>query len=148
MGAAAMNMTIVAIDPDGTQDWGVFVIADSPTGTTYEVQCGGHSTEQRSAEGYLVPVGDAAAARPLQDFFARAFGGNPPPAGGNRWSDTQLDELAGIVGQLPYWSRSQDGSDQRSLLKLNRERVSELTEAWIPVEMLGGAGILIFKNSD
>lgn len=31
---------------------------------------------------------------------------------------------------------------------MNRERLAELTEAWIPVETVDGAGILVFKNSD
>lgn len=144
----AMIRKVVAIDPDGTQDWGLFVILDARTSTMYEVQCGGPSTLQRSAEGLLVPVGDAIAARPLREFFADAFRGNPPPAGGSEWSEAQLDEVAGIVGRVPYWSRRDDGSDRRSMLKLNRERVSEMTEAWIPVETSDGAGILIFKNSD
>lgn len=139
---------IVAIDPDGTQDWGLFVIVDARTGTMYEVQCGGHSTVQRSTEGYLVPVGDAIAARPLREFFADAFSGNPPPTGGNHWSANQLDELAGIVARVPYWSMTEDGTYQRSLLKLDKGRMSEITEAWIPVDTLDGAGTLIFKNSD
>ncbi|HVH64497.1 MAG TPA: DUF6210 family protein [Candidatus Acidoferrum sp.] len=138
----------MTIDPEGTQAWGCSIIVDSPTGILYEVQTGGHATAQRRAEGYLVPVGDAVAAGPLLEFFAKQFNGNPPPLGGNKWTAGHLDALAEIIGQVAYWSKRPDGSDQRSHLQLDRNRLTELTEGWIPVRLLDGRGVLIFKNSD
>ncbi len=34
------------------------------------------------------------------------------------------------------------------MLSLNVDRVSELTEAWVPVRTADGDAILLFKNSD
>ena len=141
-------MRTVVIDPAGRASSGIFVVVLGGTGTTYQAQCAGVACEQRQIEGFLVPVGDAVAAESLQDFFARRFRGNPPPQGGNDWSGDALDELADLVRQIPYWFRSSDGSDTRTTLTLDIDRVPELTEAWIPVHTADGDAILVFKNSD
>jgi hypothetical protein len=141
-------MQTVVIDPDGTQSWCLLLVFPAETGTTYESQCAGVATEQRQIEGYLVPVGDQVASAALRDFFARQFRGNPPPYGGNDWTGDALDELADLVGQVPYWYRKPDGTDSRTMLSLNVDRVSELTEAWVPVRTADGDAILLFKNSD
>lgn len=54
-----MSMKTIAIAPDGTQDFGLMVLIEHASGIRYEVQCGGHMTERRSREGYIVPVGTA-----------------------------------------------------------------------------------------
>jgi len=140
-------MQTVVIDPNGTQSWGLLLVMPAETGTTYETECAGVATEHRQIEGYLVPVGDQLASKVLQDFFARQFRGNPPPYGGNDWTGDALDELADLVKQVPYWHKKPDGSDSRTVLSLNIDRVSELTEGWVPVRTADGDAILLFKNS-
>jgi hypothetical protein len=93
-------------------------------------------------------VGDQVASKALQDFFVRQFRGNPPPYGGNDWTGEALDELADLVMQIPFWHREPDGTDSRTMLSLNIDRVPELTEAWVPVRTADGDAILLFKNSD
>src|SRR5262245_60782508 len=50
-------MRIVEIDPDGTQDTYLGVIVEYPTGVTYRQQCAGTECDQRSVDGYFVPLG-------------------------------------------------------------------------------------------
>lgn len=38
--------------------------------------------------------------------------------------------------------------DARIFLKLDLQRIDDLTEAWIPVQTAYGRGVLIFDNSD
>jgi hypothetical protein len=38
--------------------------------------------------------------------------------------------------------------DERAFLDLDRSRLEELTEAWIPVRSAYGPGVLVFANSD
>jgi hypothetical protein len=144
-----MSILTVVIDPDGTQDLGLYVLVSAPTGIVYEIQCAGTRLEQRRQEGYLVPVGDARAAIPFRDFFARSFRGNPPPAAGSTWTRELLDELSTLVREVPFWVRSADGSDSKVGLELDRPSgIDAITEAWVPVMTPVGNGILLFKNSD
>jgi hypothetical protein len=141
-------MKTIVIDPDGTQEFGLIVLIEYSSGTRYEVQCGGHMAERRNREGYIVPVGAAEAARPLQELFARLFRGNPPPAGGNQWTPDNINELEALVARVAYWTRLPDGIDSRHVLTLDLDRAMDLTEAWVPVITPDGKGALIFKNSD
>ncbi len=143
-----MSVKTIVIAPDGTPDFGLIVLIEHSSGIQYEVQCGGHMTERRSREGYIVPVGTAEAARPLRELFARLFRGNPPPAGGNQWTSGKINELDALVAQVPYWTRLPEGIDSRHVLALDRDRAVDLTEAWVPVDTPDGKGVLIFKNSD
>jgi hypothetical protein len=85
----------IFLDPDGTQPLGLIAIVAAATGVTYAHQCGGYATEIRQLEGFVVPVGDAAAAQPLHAFFAQCFHGNPPRGGGKQNSKQMAD------GRLP-----------------------------------------------
>jgi hypothetical protein len=148
----------IFLDPDGTKGVGLVVIVMAPTGVIYGHQCAGLNNEQRTAEGFAVPLGGAAPAQPLLGFFRETFHGNPPAMDesldarlGAQWSEEALDELATLVGAIPFWKtypESAGREDQRTFLELDRARLSELTEAWIPVTTAYGPGVLIFDNSD
>ena len=154
----AHEQAYIFLDPDGTQDFGSLVIVAAPTGVVYAHQCGGLATEDREQEGFAVPVGGPSAARPLRAFFHQEFHGNPPILGsrgnvmlGPWWTDAQITELQALVEQVALWKTyaSPSGMDDvRTFLKLDLDRLDELTEAWIPVHTAYGRGVLIFANSD
>jgi hypothetical protein len=146
-------MLIVFLDPDGSIDLGLLLIVRWPTGITYSSQCAGGLTEERSLEGFLIPVGGPMQARPLQDFFARHCHGNPPVVGspwwGAIWTDEVLSELASLIAAIPIWETGEAGDhDRRHFLSFDPERLSELTEAWAPVATPWGPGVLVWDNSD
>jgi hypothetical protein len=141
----------VFLDPDGTQEFGLFAVVAAPTGVTYAHQCAGFATEVREVEGFLVPLGGPSAARPLVDWFARTFGGNPPFHGSpfwDQWTLERVDELAALVAAVPMWRIDRKEGDDRFFLALDRARLHELTEAWVPVRTPYGPGVLVFANCD
>jgi uncharacterized protein DUF6210 len=148
----------IFLNPDGTQDFGVLVIVAAPTGVIYAHQCGGVYNLQREAEGFVVPVGSPEAAKPLLAFFKRRFRGNPPDREPGQaltpwaaWTPNALAELASLVSEIYLWKTNPDSAeteDERVAISLDRSRLDELTEAWIPVLTVYGPGILVFANSD
>jgi hypothetical protein len=148
----------IVLDPDGTQDFGLIVVVAAATGVTYAHQCAGLDTEERQLEGFAVPVGSATAAEPLRAFFRRRFHGNPPlmtgaadSSSGGLWSEAALSELSTLVSQIAFWATfppSTHGDDRREFLQLDLTRLTELTEAWIPVRTAFGSGVLVFANCD
>ena len=148
----------IVLNPDGTQPLGLMVIVAAATGVTYAHQCGGYATMIRQLEGFAVPVGDATAAHPLQAFFSQRFHGNPPVVEGGAgkraddgWTAADLEQFNRLLGQTVFWKTFADGGgvdDERVFLQLDRSRLEELTEAWIPVSTPYGPGVLIFANSD
>ena len=145
------DKTHVYLDPDGTGEFGLLVVVEAPTGVVYWHQCAGYMCSQRHAEGFVVPLGDRTAAEEIIAFFAKEFSGWPPPSAGDEpWNERNLSELDGIVAKIPYWHRTPERrrDEKRGLLKLDRSRVDEITEAWVPVVTLDGPGILVFENSD
>ena len=136
----------VTIDPDGTLEFGLLLIVKAPTGVRYQSQSGGAATIQRSEEGYLIPVGSPADAVPFQVFFREHFGTYSPNQGGS-WDPGLLEALQSRLQTVRVWVRNGIG-DKPFALALDHERLSDLTEAWIPVLGAFGKGILVFKNSD
>ena len=119
------------------------LLVERPTGIVYEQQCGGHLNEVRSAEGFLVPVGDAMTAAPLRAWFASKFRGNPERERWNVEDEDQLDQLLHAVREWPI-----DRREGPWPLALDRTRLAELTEAWVPVTSEYGPAVLLFRNSD
>jgi len=148
----------IFFDPDGTQPLGLIAIVAAATGITYAHQCGGYATEIRQLEGFAVPVGDATAAQPLCAFFAQRFHGNPPIGERNAekrsyggWTAADLEQVDLLLGHIALWKTYPEGSgmdDEREFLHLDRNRLDELTEGWIPVRSVYGPGVLVFANSD
>jgi hypothetical protein len=145
-----MMSNYIFLDPDGTQEFGVYVVVLAPTGVMYAHQCAGYLNDLCEAEGFLVPLGGTQAAQKLESFFRR-FKGNPPRGhSGSAWESRDLQELATIVSEIVFWRtvRDGDGTDERLFLEVDYERVADLTEGWIPVKTPYGRGIVLHKNSD
>jgi hypothetical protein len=148
----------IFLDPDGTQPLCLMVIVAAATGVTYAHQCGGYATRIRQLEGFAVPVGDATAAQPLRAFISQRFRGNPSIVKGGAderaddgWTAADLEQLNVLLGHIALWKTFPEGAgvdDERALLRLDRSRLDELTEAWIPVSTPYGPGVLVFANSD
>ena len=141
----------VFLDPDGTQDFGLLVVVVLQTGVTYAHQCAGLRTEIREVEGFVIPVGGPEAAAPLLAFFHTRFQGNAPSRASDvapTWTDADVQELEALVSNIPLWKTMRDGGSERACLKLDSSKLSDATEAWIPVQTAYGPGILLFKNSD
>ena len=148
----------IFVDPDGRNGVGLVVIVIASTGVIYAHQCGGLRVLERMAEGFAVPLGDSKAAQPFIEFFRDEFHGNPPDLDygsdasfGNRWSSDALNALSTIVETVAFWethSSASEKEDHQAFLQLDLTRLSELTEAWVPVLTAYGPGVLIFDNSD
>jgi len=142
-------MPHVVLDPDGTSKPGLIVIVEARTGVTYEQQCGGYATEQRTTEGFLIPVGSPADARKIYDWFWATFKGCCYTSPGRSlWAPDTIAQLERLIGEIPCWHSTRGGADQRHYLKLNAESMDECVEAWIPVLTPYGSGILTLNNSD
>jgi len=109
-------MRHVVLDPDSTQDLGLVVIVEARTGVTYEQQCGGHATEQRTTEGFLIPVGSPLEARTIYDWFWATFKGHCYASSGRSlWTTDTIAQLQLLVGQILCWPSTRDGKDEVSL---------------------------------
>lgn len=140
----------VFLDPDGaltaTGRFGMHVLVEHNTGVVYGHQCGGHSCEQRRAEGYLIPVDGAEALDTLSAFFPER-GVHTVDA---TWSPEDLAVLTELVQKVFCW-RTMEGTDtahERHALQLDQARTPQIAEGWIPVITPFGKGILLFENSD
>lgn len=140
-------MPHVFLNPDGTQEFGLFVIVEFTTGVTYSQQCAGLSNDLRTIEGFLIPIADQDSGRQVLDWFRTRFGSNSHPHGGE-WPSELIVEIRTLVASIPCWFTSHDGNDQRLFLELDSDRIRECAEAWIPVITPYGRGILTFDNSD
>lgn len=157
---SAGNLSYVFLNPDGTMPFGLVVIVHAPTGVVYGHQCAGLATDMRHVEGFLVPIcldqRFGSFDRTMQaDYhlqvmmsFGAALSGTPP-ASGDDWPAEILDKLEYAVADLVMWRTTLDGhGDARLSLQLDRSRLAELTEAWVPVITPYGPGTLLFENSD
>jgi Family of unknown function (DUF6210) len=140
-------MSYVFLNPDGAEDFGLQVIVEHPTGVVYAHQCAGYLTELMAVEGFLIPIGGPDAARRIYGWFWQAFEGTGYAPDG--WTKERIDQLASLVAEIPCWLTHADGKrDERRFLELDRGRIGECVEAWIPVATPYGPGILVVENSD
>lgn len=146
----------VFLEPDGTWDEWLAVVIEHPTGVVYSQQCGGTANDHRLVEGYLVPLGgpqcDAEEGRiavpRLRDVFHRGTGCDYTWVGYDLPPDRR-ERLAALVATVPYWKIHLDGvRDARLPLALDRSRIDEICEAWVPVVTPDGPGILLYANCD
>jgi hypothetical protein len=136
----------VMIDADGSSADYLFIIVAAPTGVIYQHQCGGTACDQRSQEGFLVQVGEKESPDVIYDWFWERFhgtGANP-----TAWADVLVDELERLVAGVSCWHTDAQDRDSREFLKLDRMRMDECVEAWIPVLSPYGPAILVLNNSD
>lgn len=142
-------MPHVVLDPAGTQNIGLAVIVEAPTGVTYEQQCGGYATEQRTIEGFLIPVGGADEAKKIYDWFWVTFKGHCyRSVHGSPWSPAAIGQLQTLVSKVPCWHATPNGECQPYYLQLDVQKMDECIEAWIPVLTPYGRGVLTLENSD
>jgi hypothetical protein len=81
------------------------------------------------------------------DFFRSEFdGASYAPVA--VWKEDRLAKLESLLQEIPAWETRRDGGDSRQHLTLDRTRLDELTEAWIPVASPYGPAVLLFKNCD
>jgi len=143
-------MTRVFLDPAGSLGlgMGLLVLVEAPTGVIYVQQCAGGLTEERSMEGFLIPVGDQADAKRLYDWFWSTFRGACYfTSRGSPWTSIATAELAALVAEIPCWWTGSD-PDRREFLRLDEGRMHECVEAWIPVLTPYGRGVVVLANSD
>lgn len=138
--------TYIFLNPDGTQDIGLCLIVEKDTGVFYGNQSAGNACVELYSEGYLVPLGMKDVEKELNKFFAKETTGWTPVC----WKEKQVEQLSLIISKIPCWNTHyyQDEDDQRQFLKLDKTRIEECEEAWIPVLSPLGKAILIFENSD
>ncbi len=145
-------MNYIFLDPEGTQEMGLIVIVSAETGVLYAHQCAGLFLEIRTIEKFAVPLGDSNAAQKLKNFFSK-FEDSVPPMNNSKnqefWKAEDLNELQILVEEIQFWKTSRDlQNDKKAFLELDFEKLADLTEAWIPVKMVYGPGVLVFANSD
>lgn len=142
-------MPHIFLDPAGTQNIGLIVIVEAPTGVTYEQQCGGYACEPRTLEGFLIPVGNSTESKKIYDWFWATFKGHCyKTLNGTPWTPETTVQLQALVAQIPCWHTRKDGEDESHSLQLDTNRMDECIEAWMPVITPYGRGILTLENSD
>jgi len=141
-----MAIARVSIDSDGEY---LLIIVVAPTGVIYSQQCGGYGCDQRSLEGFVVQVGDEKSPGIIYDWFWKHFEGTCMNAA--QWNDDNIAELEKLIAGVSCWYLDPDGRSvlgDLEYLKLDRERMDECVEAWIPVLSPYGPAILVLHNSD
>jgi hypothetical protein len=145
----------VYLDP--VETWGewLMVVIRHPTGIIYGTQCAGVGTEQRFIEGYLVPLAGTNVAPARGDIQSAPLRAIFHQGNGCIWSWTgqqlptdRRERLAGLVKEIPYWHHPSFDVDIRSHMQLDQERMSEIAEAWIPIQTVDGPGVLLYDNCD
>ncbi|UBV42099.1 DUF6210 family protein [Deinococcus taeanensis] len=145
---ARAELAYIFIDPDGTQGAGVVVVVQAPTGVVYASQVGGNANEERSVEGFAIPLFHPQYLDALEGYFGRYSGNLPYPGTPYEWwKEKDLQVLAEIVGRIPLWHTSRD-KDEPAYLQFDGARLEELTEGWVPVVTRYGPGILTHQNCD
>lgn len=141
------TLRYVFIDPaDALGQAGYFfVIVEAPTGIVYQQQYGGTACRMGEQEGYLVPLAGGDGLRHVFEVTLKGTG-----ARFERLPDDVLDEVRAAVEEVTFW-KSNETSDEDEIpapLKVDKSRLDDVDEAWIPVITLDGPGILTWPNSD
>jgi hypothetical protein len=136
-------MRSIFIDPDGTGKQYLGVIVSHPTGVVYSHQCGCTNTFIHEQEGFYVPINifenNKVSNQKIITELTKIFHEN---------SFTPLDKetiqnIEKIINRIPWWE-----NENKMVLQLDWNRTMELTEAWIPIRIPSGSGILIWPNCD
>lgn len=113
-----------------TGDWLALLVA-APTGVTYTTWYGGEVERDGALEGYLVPLRAPAVQAVLRRLFEQTFGGTG--TWGFAWPEVHLTTLSEALAGIS--------------LELDRDRLDQADEAWVPVVGPDGSGILTWANS-
>lgn len=134
----------------------VVLAIQAPTGVTYEQQCGGSYCDHLEIEGYLAVV----VRQEPDDTKADRFGVSPVDLTAifhseddhchfcQPWLITseRLERLEALLRTLGYFG-GPDGPLVQEF-ELDRSRINELYEAWVPVTTPDGPGVLLWNNCD
>jgi hypothetical protein len=139
------------LDGDRPDDWLLLVIR-AATGVTYEHQYGGYVCSHVSVEGFLVPICQPGLLGRLRQVFSAPRLGGRGISGTSGWGEQEIGNLVGeieeIVGSTGYPTTSDEPPAELPAVALDRGRLEELDEAWIPVRTPDGPGYLAWVNSD
>ncbi|MGC0420009.1 DUF6210 family protein [Embleya sp. AB8] len=128
-------------------DW-LFVVLEAPSGMVYEIQTCGTACMQSRVEGHLIPIEAPDAYAALIDLFVREFSG----CGGPRtWTSDHLGSLRAAISTIKFpadFDSAPVMGYPGTPIHVDESRLSEVTEAWIPVTTELGTGILVWSNSD
>lgn len=136
---------VIDLAPDEGR-WLLLVLPYQP-GTRYHQQCGGLLNLQRRIEGLGIPCEGSAESQALQRFFVESTFAYDHPA--RDMADADLDRLDALVRSVGV--RGMVDHDLHTLdagLTLDRDRIDDMVEAWVPVRFADHPGVLLFPNSD
>jgi hypothetical protein len=138
-------MIRISLDMEGL-DLGLVLLVPHRSGVAYRQQCNGAKCEHRELEGFALPMAGAAAARGFMRWFEERFPSYSLP---ENWREEDYADLSSLVRTIMSWPEdSADNAGDLVPLELDRERLGEVTEAWIPVVSALGPAVLVFENSD
>lgn len=147
----AMPSIQLPLDGDQPEDWLLLVVC-APTGVTYEQQYGGYLCNHAKVEGFLVPVCQPEVLAKLREAFADPRLGGRGILGTQGWAENQVEDfiglVEGIVNMIGYRTTSEEPPMEVPVVALDRGRLSELDEAWVPVRTPDGPGYVAWVNSD
>jgi uncharacterized protein DUF6210 len=139
------------LDGDEPEDW-LLLVVRAPTGVAYEQQYGGYVCNHVEVEGFLVPVCQPQVLAKLREAFADPRLGGRGILGTQGWPEKQLQDfirdVESIVSTIGYRTTSEEPLRDVPVVALDRERVHELDEAWVPVRTPDGPGYVAWVNSD
>jgi hypothetical protein len=139
------------LDGDQPEDW-LLLVVSAPTGVTYEQQYGGYLCNHAQVEGFLVPVCQPAVLVKLRETFSDPRLGGRGILGTQGWAKNEVEDLIRdverIVSRISYRTTSEDLPTEVPVVALDRGRLDELDEAWVPVRTPDGPGYLAWMNSD
>jgi hypothetical protein len=132
----------IFLDPGHDGALGLLLLIPAETGVIFGHQAGGLRCDQHALEGFVVPLAGAGEAKAFADWFAERVPGWWSTT--DEWTERDCDELDALLGNIVSYGEG----DARQRLSLDRTRLTETSEAWIPVHTALGPGYLIFENSD
>lgn len=106
------------------------LIISHPTGVFYSGQCGGMSCRHPEFEGYVIGIGDFG-----QDFDTCQFGCLYMDDEDKIKLSDAFDELCKETEKWIY------------KIKVDRDRLNEMMEGWIPVIINGKMDSVVFENT-
>jgi hypothetical protein len=102
--------------------------------------------EQRELVGFALPIGSHRQALVFMEWFGERFYNTSLPS---EWTDIDYADLEALLHGVDSWpyETAENPSDLVSPT-LDRARLAEVTEGWIPVMSALGPAVLVFENSD
>lgn len=127
-------------------DWLLLVVHDASSGR-YSHQCAGMTTASREVAGLGIPCEGPESSRRLQAFFEGAYAWGTSVA---EMAPAHVVELERLVGSVkPCGAVMEHGVHFTDYeLRLDRSRLDEAVEGWLPVTYGPDAATLLFPNSD